>query len=271
MKKVNNEKRQVILVKDSKHIPGKKDEEGQSPMRSVERVISILSLFAEERNGLGAQDIAVVTGIPQSTCFRMLRCLVDGGILEKSGTRYGVGSKILRMAQGGQMYERLRRISLPYLRKLSHETGQSVGMSIVDKDNFRICIELVHNAAQELRYHTPLRTPLPLHKGATGKMLWACLPEVRQLQVYRDNAMDMEESWEQISRLLGEIRHAGYFSSANERIQGACSVAAPVLSSEGDLTAVITVSAVRQQFTEKEIRLYISLLKNTCAEIAAVY
>lgn len=271
MKKVNNVKRQVIFVRSIKRDSEGKEEGGQSPMRSVERVISILSLFAEEKNGLTAQDIAVVTGIPQSTCFRMLRCLVDADILEKSGIRYGVGNKILRMAQGGQMYERLRRISLPYLRKLSHETGQSVGMSVVDKDNFRICIELVHNAAQELRYHTPLRTPLPLHKGATGKVLWAYLPEVRQLQVYRDNATEMEESWEQISRLLGEIRHAGYFSSANERIQGACSVAAPVLNADGDLVAVLTVSAVRQQFTEKEIRLYIRLLKGTCAEIASVY
>lgn len=243
---------------------------GGSSMRSVERVISILSLFAEEKNGLSARDIAVVTGIPQSTCFRMLACLVEAGILEKSGTHYGVGSRILRMARGGQMYERLRRISLPYLRRLSLETGQSVGMSVVDKDNFRICVELVHNAAQELRQHIPLRTPLPLHKGATGKMLWAHLPEVRQLQVYRDNAPEMEESWEQISRFLGEIRQTGYLASANERIQGACSVAAPVLNADGELVSVVTVSAVRQQFTDREIRTYIRLLKETCGQIAAV-
>ena len=244
-------------------------ESGQSPMRSVERLIDILSLFAEERNGLCARDISVVTGIPQSTCFRMLSCLVEAGLLEKSGTLYGVGGTILRMAQGGQMYERLRRISLPYLRRLSHKTGQSVGMSVVDRDNFRLCIELVHNAAQELRQHTPLRTPLPLHKGASGKMLWAFLPEVRRVQVYRDNALEMEESWEQVSRFLGEIRRKGCFFSTNERIQGACSVAAPVLGSEGDLIAVVTVSAVRQRFTEEEIALYIRLLKETCAQIAS--
>lgn len=246
-------------------------EEGKSSLRSVERVIAILQLFAHEKNGLNTQDIATLTGIPKSTCFRLLRCLVEAEMLEKTGSMFGVGNSIMRMAQGGQMYERIRRVALPHLRKLSRQTGKSVGLSVVNRDNFRLCIELVQNASQELRHHTPLQTPLPLNVGATGKLLWAYLPEKRQLQVYKDNAMDMSETWSQIQELLGSIRRDGYFFSANERIWGACSVVAPVLTDEGGLLAVLTISAVQQQFTQEENQDYIALLQEAALNISKNY
>ena len=246
-------------------------EDSKSPMRSVERVISILSLFADERNGLNTHDIATLTDIPKSTCFRLLRCLVDADLLEKSGTMYGVGNTILRMAQGGQMYERLRRVALPHLRKLSRQTGKTVGLSVVNKDNFRICIEQVQNASQELRSHTPLRTPLPLHLGATGKVLWAYLPEQRRLQVYRDNTVEMTATWEQVATLLESIRNTGHFASSNERIWGACSVAAPVLNEQNQLIAVVTISAVQQQFTSEEVQEYTDRILETTRCISVAY
>ena len=252
--------------------PANRDaDDAKSPMRSVERIITILSLFAEERNGLSTQDISLLTDIPKSTCSRLLRCLVEAGLLEKSGTLFGVGNTILRMAQGGQMYERLRRVALPYMRKLSRQTGKTVGLSIVNKDNFRICIEQVQNTSLELRNHTPLRTPLPLHIGATGKVLWAYLPDQRRLQVYRDNAMEMTTTWEQCAAEFATIRAASHLASANERILGACSIAAPILGEQNDCIGVLTVSAVQQQFTTEEIETYTGFILDAASSISQAY
>ena len=240
-------------------------------MRSVERLLTILSLFVDEHNGLTTQDIIALTGLPQSTCFRLLRCLVDKEMLEKSGTTYSVGRAILRMAQGGELFERLRRIAVPSMRALSHMTGRCVGLSVVNKDNFRICIALIDNANEEIRLSTPLNTPLPLHKGATGKVLWAHLSEPRQLQVYRENAHEIPESWNEIHTLLKHIKTAGYFFSSNERLVGACSLAAPIISGSDECIAALTISAVQLQFTPEEVRQYTKFLLDTAQKIAIMY
>ena len=242
-----------------------------SSMRSVERLLSILSLFVNEHHGLTTQDIIALTGLPQSTCFRLLRCLVDAEMLEKSGTTYSVGRAILRMAQGGELFERLRRIAVPCMRALSHTTGRCVGLSVVNKDNFRICIALIDNANEEIRLSTPLNTPLPLHKGATGKMLWAHLSEPKQLQVYRENAHEIPESWNEIRTLLSGIRDKGYFFSSNERLNGACSLAAPIVNASGDFVAALTISAVQLQFTPAEVQQYTRHLLETTRKISLMY
>ena len=159
-------------------------------------------------------------------------------------------------------------VKWPSMRALSHTTGRCVGLSVVNKDNFRICIALIDNANEEIRLSTPLNTPLPLHKGATGKMLWAHLSEPKQLQVYRENAHEIPESWNEVHMLLNKIRDKGYFFSSNERLNGACSLAAPIISNSGDFIAALTISAVQLQFTPAEVQQYTMHLLETTKKIS---
>jgi len=236
---------------------------------TIDRVLAILSLFSSDQNNLTTQDIIHLTQIPQSTCFRLLKHLVDAGFLQKYGKVYGLGDVMLRISSCRSLpFEALRQAAQPVMKRLSRKIHRSVGLNVLNRNNCRLCIELVHDPSQEIRQRIPMFTPLPVHKGASGKVLWAFLPENQQIQIFRECKESLEEDWDDISAMLAGIRRQGYCWSCNERLFGASAVSVPLLDERGHLLASLSVSIVTLPLLRKEdVDLYSLLLREACVEI----
>lgn len=238
-------------------------------MGAIERVLSILALFASERNSLSTQDIIALTGIPQSTCFRLLRQLVDAGFLQRYGKQYGLGEVMLRMAYKTPPFDALRQVAWPYMRRLSQRVHHSVGLNVLNRTHARLCIEMVHDPAQEIRQRVPLFTPLPICKGASGKVLWAFLPEGVQYRVFQEYAQDLDSDWETVAAMLRDTRERGYCCSKSERLAGASAVSVPVFDTQRHVVASLSISiVVLPLIRDEDVSLYVKLLQEASAEIS---
>jgi DNA-binding IclR family transcriptional regulator len=57
---------------------------GRSGTQSIERVVGMLRVVASRgRSGMRLGDVTAATGLPSSTCFRMLQCLEAEGLVER--------------------------------------------------------------------------------------------------------------------------------------------------------------------------------------------
>lgn len=71
-----------------------------SGTQSIERVINLLRAVASRgRSGMRLGDVAAATGLPTSTCFRMLQRLETEGVLERHplSRKYQLGSLIYEL------------------------------------------------------------------------------------------------------------------------------------------------------------------------------
>lgn len=148
----------------------------------------------------------------------------------------------------------LRRIALPVMRRLRDETDESVSVNVVDGD-WRVCIEKVETD-HDVRQIISIGRRSPLYAGASGKCLLAYLPDAEAEAVLarielRPIATRTITDLGQLRRELRRVRDRGYATSANERVDGAAAIAAPVLDHTGSVIAALTVSGPEPRFRNR--------------------
>src|SRR5215218_9694049 len=102
----------------------------------LSRALAILELIAESRNGITLPQIARKLQIAKSSAHTILITLLRQGYIGRSERtrRYVFSSKLLRLANQALEGLRIRQVAVPQLRKLSHTTGLSVHMAILEWD-----------------------------------------------------------------------------------------------------------------------------------------
>lgn len=237
-----------------------------SSMRSVERVLAMLALFAESEDEVAAEDIRRALNIPRSTCFRLLKCLVDARFIERLDQGYTIGPLARKLGGQPWQHQYLRRLFAHRIRAASEVSHKTVNLNVLHRDNYRLCILQVHSSFQEIRHYTPLETPLPLYVGSAGKCIWAHLPEELRTEIYETNAAMIALPREEQFAQLDLFRAQGYAVSRGERVSGVSSVSIPLFGREGELLGSLTMSEVTQLFPLEDVPRCIATLRQLAAE-----
>ncbi len=232
-----------------------------SPMRSVERVLAILALFADAQDELTIQDICRSLDMPRSTCFRFLKCLVDARFVERTEQGYVVSDLARKLGGQPRQHRYLLRLFSHRLRDLSEKSSKTVNLNVLHSNNYRLCIAQVHSSRQSIRHYTPINVPLPLYVGSAGKCLWAHLPDDLRQEIYDSNANKIAKGKKEQFAELDRFRDQGHAVSRGERLAGVGSVSIPLFSREGELLGSLTMSAVLQDFPESDIPACIEMLR----------
>lgn len=194
---------------------------------AVERALSILSAFAEDRQAMSLAEIARRTGLYKSTILRIAASLEAQRYLERDGEGiFRLGSELWRL---GSLYRRgldFGAYVRPLLRQLVDETRETASFYVLDGD-YRLCLYRL-NSPRAARHHLDEGTRLPLDRGAAGRVLLA------------------------FSRLDdpagAAIREAGYGVSRGERDPDVAAVAVPVIDPAGHLRGALSVSTLVSRF-----------------------
>ena len=161
---------------------GSPERPSDPPILVLRKAWRVLDAFSPERPTLDFGEIRAATGLPSTTCLRLVRNLVGEGLLAQTGERYRLGLTILRWAAGARAGIRLIDIVTPLLEDLRDETGETAGLFVREGDA-RVCVALAetrHAVARRLW----IGHALPLHVGSPGKVLLA----------YDDNGVDAAAS-----------------------------------------------------------------------------
>jgi DNA-binding IclR family transcriptional regulator len=91
--------------------------------RSLERALSILNTFNNDRQTLTAAELARMVGLPRATVMRLCHTLVKYRFLrqEKESKRYSLGIKLFELGSIVFNSMSLRRIASPYLKELQKD------------------------------------------------------------------------------------------------------------------------------------------------------
>lgn len=234
--------------------------------RSLAHGLDILLLYDTSTPFFTVSEITKRLGYSQSKTYRLVRTLVKYDLLqEKSGTaQYSLGLNALRLGLLAQKEFNISVIARPFMKELSLLTKETVLLTAVNGTK-GIVLEKVESE-EPIRYSLfQPGTSLPLHCGASSKILVAYLPEEdwdyiiakEGLKRYTPNTITNAV---QLKAHLREIKKKGYTFSDQEVDRDARAVAAPILNGLGELVAGLSVAGPAYRMNKKKINDLIRLV-----------
>jgi DNA-binding IclR family transcriptional regulator len=204
---------------------------GTPPLLVLRKVCQILDCFTVEEPAPTLQQLTRLTGLPASTCQRLVHNLVREGFLDRDGDRYRIGMALVRWAAPGTV-----------------ETGETACLYVRD-GAFRTVVAVAETHHVVMRLFK-VGMVMPMHAGAPGKVFLAHDPAARA-EVLRqglarftaNTPVDVEELDRQVER----ARADGYSAAFSERHEGVGSISAPVFDQAGELAAVLGIGAPTQR------------------------
>lgn len=224
----------------------------QYSVPSIERALSILQCLGQSKRGFSISEIGRRLKIPKSSAHLILTTLERRGFLQKHTQtgRYHFGLQLVSLSRCAIENLDLREEAKPFLRSLMQETGLTVHMAVLERDE-AVIIEKVE-APGLVRLASWIGRRLDVNCTGVGKVLLAFLPH-EQLEYLlstkefaRHNARTII-SKSALRRELALVRQSGYALDDEEDEPGLRCIGAPVFDENGTALAAISVAGTTSQ------------------------
>lgn len=243
-------------------------------MNAVEKALAILDLFDETRHEWTLVDMQRELGIPKSSLHWTASILLKNGYLhrEEMSNVYRLGTRLLPLADLSSDSNDLRRVGLPFLKKLSRETKGTAALRIRLGAN-SVAVAVV-NSDQPLHVRYRPGQRLPINLGAPGKVLLAYLPFEEVVRLSKKGAIKKVTpksitDLPTLAKELKRVRAQGFAFSDGEAISGARAVAAPVRDHDGSVIASVVLAFPAISLPQSKIPIMSELVKKCSREISA--
>jgi DNA-binding IclR family transcriptional regulator len=166
----------------------------------------------------------------------------------------------------------IRTASLPYLKKVSAQTGQTVHLVILDGQE-GVYIEKVEGELAAIRY-SRIGRRVPLHSSAVGKVLTAFREQEAQAKILKGYAFTPQTPYtitDQAAFLkeLSTVRSRGYAVDDQENELGVRCAAVPIRGYGGGVTAAISISTMVVSVSQEELESYVRMIQRAADDISS--
>jgi len=225
-----------------------------SGVQSIERAFAVLRALAV--GPIGVTELADKVDLPKSTVARLLSALETEGAVEQTeaGGDYRLGSGLAELAGATAPGRNLVAAARPFLIELTELTGETSGISIVEEDSVFYLEHVDGDSDVQIRDWTG--DTAPLHTVPSGLVLLAhsstgFVDNYMKQELIKVTEKSMVEPKE-IRDRLAHIRETGYSWVYEEFHPGINSVAAAVLSEDGEAIAALHVHGPSFRFPDAE-------------------
>jgi len=202
---------------------------------SFARGLRVLLTIAD-RGEIRADELSTLLGSPVSTVYRYLRTLTSFGFVDRHGSTYRLGPRLIIGNGANVTAEDLIRTSDPVLRLLSEETGETA--IIVRRIGLvAMCLHEIP-ASQPLRVTIAAGETLPMRGGAFGKALLAFAPEDIQDEVIALEPRLGAADRQQLRDDLAQVVASGIAESLGEVLPVTVALAVPIFREDGIVAAI---------------------------------
>lgn len=233
----------------------------------LERALRILELFTAERPSWHVSDLSRMADLPRPTVYRILRVLESHQyvVQDPATKRFRLGSGCLALGRRALESIEIRQVAHPAMRRLFEATGETVLLTVPSEDRTQsVCVDRIESR-QELRLILEIGRRIPLHAGASSKIILAYLPPeqsarvitLRGLPRISKNTITDSAALEQE---LALIRQRGYALSFEETNEGAAGLAAPIFDSAGTIAGGLGIAGPLTRFTDTALPQLITLV-----------
>jgi DNA-binding IclR family transcriptional regulator len=230
--------------------PGRTLPRGIKPLLVLAKIREVLEAFTVDRPELTLPEIRRDTGLPASTCQRIVANLVAEGLLDRVADKYRIGLNLAFWAAPSSTGLDLVHLLMPIVRELREETGETACLFRREGD-FRVCVAMAetHHA---VRREMHVGKIMPLHAGSASRVLlaWDAEAAAGVLGGPLARFTDFTVTDAELLRIaLQQTRAQGFASTAEERDAGAASVSAPVFDAQAKLITAIGIAGPTQRLT----------------------
>jgi IclR family transcriptional regulator, acetate operon repressor len=214
----------------------------EGSVRVIERVCLVLDCFSKERPRLQIGDVRERTGLPATTVARIVKNLVAQRLLERDGSYYRLGLRVLVWSAPAKAASDLIVAAGPVIEHIRDLTGETTGI-YVRQGAVRVVVAAAMSD-RSIIYNGYVGQVMPLHAGAAGKTFLAFDAEALRSALGAGLTRYTDATTTDAARLRREletIRREGWSYTSEEREPGLSSLAAPIVDSRGEIAAAIAV------------------------------
>jgi DNA-binding IclR family transcriptional regulator len=228
-------------------------------VKSADRALELLELFAIHLDGLTLTDVSERTGWPKSSSLALLRTLHQRQYLESTGTdgKYHLGPRVAALGSAYLNNLSLAREGAEVVREVARSCDETVHLAVLrGSDVLYIAKE---EGGGQMRMVSTVGRMIPAHATGVGKMLLASLP-IEELDLLYPPGVQLKAMTEktvtdriQFAEILEGVREQGFARDEGESTLGVKCIAAPVLDVNGSVIAAMSVSVPEPRFTNDRV------------------
>lgn len=216
-------------------------------VEAVERALEILNCFDRDKPSLSLKQLAEATGFYKSTILRLAGSLERYGyLIRQHDGQYRLGLALVSLGKISQLSCDIGTIVRPVIEELRDRFNESVAF-YARSGNKRICLYRA-NANRAIRHQLEEGRRLPLDKGSAGQILLA----------YSGSEGEPFET----------IRQQGWYTSMGERDPEVAAVGVPILTADGKILAVLSISGLISRFDTERQHKCATALQEKAQELA---
>ncbi len=241
-------------------------------MPALQRGLLILELLARSPHGVTVSQLTRRLELPKSTSHALLLTFERCGYVQRDEAtgRYRIGSRLYALANRSLSSVSLRDRAAPFLYSLMQQTGLTAHLAILEQGEAVLIDKIEPPSGPKLATWVGKR--MGLHCTALGKALVAAMPapDIEQLVRKQGLLRHNENTIGSTKRFLEAcelVRQTGYAIDDEEEEIGIRCVGAPILNSDRQVVAAISVAGTAAQIPS--IPYLASLVKQTAKAISS--
>ncbi len=247
------------------------DEEKATADSSVQRALSILTVFSTSEPVMGVSQISRRLALPKTTVHRLLTILVaEGWMTRTSQGRYRLGLRVYEVGQQAVEGHGLRQIGHEALERLHNATGETTHLAVLSGADVLYVDRL--ESPQLMPLFLRLGRRASAHSTSSGKCLLAYgsakdvdaviaagLPRLAPRTITTPALF---------KQALAEVRKKGYALSIDESAPEVVSIGAPIFDRKGDCVAAVSVVGPSMRIPADSYARTVKLVVKCAADIS---
>lgn len=220
----------------------------------LQRTIALIQAVAAARTGVSMKTLSVSLRIPQATCYRIVRTLVQHHWLRENGRgEFLLAFGLAHLARSYAEVEHYLNLLEPALTKLADLSGLSVKVSLREGD--QAVAAMRSEPIQVNSITSPVGTRFHLAIGAAGAVLLSQMTQEEIDYVLRSAPPEVwaRQSAADVLRRIEEVRKDGLARELGQQHASIFAVAAPLRLPDGT-TAALTLVGWQENFAGDGLR-----------------
>lgn len=236
--------------------PSRKDRDF---VTALARGLQVLQCFSIEHTELGTTEIARLTGLAQSTVWRLCHTLLEAGFLVPGNhpERLRAGANVLTLGAGSVLHAGIAAAAHPHMLKLAEQFDAH--LSLAARAGAQMVIVQRTEAPHHLQPNFTVGTMLPMERSAVGAAYLAAIIATEREELMRQLEQRLSAAaWATARKFLDEglasWRAHGFVLNLGQLRPEINAVAAPIVAPDGRIVMALNCGGPRSSMSPAHLK-----------------
>ena len=244
-------------------------------MKTIDKLIKILDLLAENPSGLTRDQFIDELEIPDSTMHRLLKTLERHNVLKSEYVgkkkKYKIGLKILEYSSAFVKNNNLVNSAYPLMEQLMSDLGKTIHLAVPNEHRVVYVNTALNPNSPKLS--TEIGKQVPMYCTALGKAMLASMDTSRRRALlgkmsYKKHTSNTITGRDKLEEELLETRERGFAIDDEEWDVGVRCVAVPIKDHFSQVVAALSTAAPKEKINRSDFESLGSRLKEAAEKIS---